>query len=495
MPLLTRINRLPRTLGFAATFVAVSWLTLEQGWSHWNILLAGLYFLLYPHLVYWFDYWRRARNTIEFRAMMVDSFVLGFWVAHLEFSAVISFALLTTVVLNNTMTGGALQFLRAMGFFVLGMLAVVLVSGFSWSPTAPLAINGYILLTLLLYIFGVSLAFNAQSERLLRIKRAVERSNRVFQSMLTLTELTDRADNFEDMVDSALAELQRLYPDRSFGFVLKDQEMTDDVHFAAFTDDLVATQQTLIRTQVAALGSELPDRHEIDIGAGQARCLLYPLPEQFGHLRGFLITQALPSPDDNDTSLPLLIKQLGTAISNKLLTMELKVAAEQDALTGAYNRGQLDAELAEAQSRQQKNDAEHFAVLLVDLIDLKGVNDQHGHEAGDQLIREAADALQETCRGNDRLYRYGGDEFVILCDDESGQSTQALEKRILSRVHGRQVELTTAEGKSVSITLHLSVGVASSEEAPAETVLQLADKRMYEQKKQWYGDDGRRRRG
>lgn len=493
MPRLTKINRLPRALGFAATFVALTWLTLVQGWSHWNIFFAGLCFLVYPQLVYWFDYWRRAQTTIEYRAMMFDAFMLGAWVAHVEFSIIFAFSLLTATVLNNTIAGGARQCARGLAWHGLGMLVVVMSTGFNWSPSAPQALNAFFMAALLVYIFSVALPFNTQNQRLLRIKRSVERANSVFQSMLNLTELTNSSDNFDEMVQSALNELQRLYPDLSFGFVLKDRTVSDDVHFAAFTDNLTPLQQSRIRSQVAALNSGFPDQNAINIDPGQPPCLLYPLTRRFGHLRGILIVQGSPSEINYDSSLQLLINQLNTAISNKLLTMELKEAAERDALTGVYNRGQLDAELARAQSRQQHNKTNHFSVLLIDLIGLKGINDQLGHEIGDYLICEAANALQEICRENDKLFRFGGDEFVILCNDQSGEGAKALADRILTRVHGRQITLGMAEDEQVKVTLALSVGLASSEQVPPDRVLKLADQRMYEQKRQWYQCDGYRR--
>lgn len=490
MPRLTKINRLPRTLGFAAAFVAVSWLTLEQGWSHWNIVFAGVFLLIYPQIVYWFDYWRQAQKSIEFRAMMFDAFLLGFWTAYIEFSILIGFAFLASVLLNNTMTGGVRQTARGLSWFAAGMLGAVIITGFTWSPAAPLPINIFIMMALLIYVFSVAMAFHAQNQRLLRIKRSVERANSVFQSMLNLTELTDSSDEFEDVVQSALAELQRLYPDRSFGFVLKDQSVTDDVHFAVFTDDLTASQQNRIRTQIAAVNVEFPDQDAVDLGPGQSPCLLYPLMRRFGHLRGILIVQGSPGQDNYDSSLQLLVNQLDTAISNKLLAMELKEAAERDALTGVYNRGQLDAALARAQSRQQQNQADHFAVLLMDLIGLKSINDQLGHEMGDRLIREAANALQETCRDSDMLFRFGGDEFVILCNDQSGEGAQALLERIRTQIHGRKVKLETAEGKVIEVMLALSVGLASSDQVTPDKVMQLADQRMYEQKRQWYEREG-----
>lgn len=106
MPRLTRINYLPRVVGFGAIFVAIAWLTHVHHWSAGLYVLAAVYFLLYPHAVYWFDRLRESRKGIEIPAMMFDSFLLALWTVAIEFSGWVSFTLLAAVILNNTMTGG-----------------------------------------------------------------------------------------------------------------------------------------------------------------------------------------------------------------------------------------------------------------------------------------------------------------------------------------------------------------------------------------------------
>ncbi|MHA7880986.1 MAG: sensor domain-containing diguanylate cyclase [Saccharospirillum sp.] len=486
MPRLTRINYPPRLLGFGATFIAIAWLIHAQGWSAGLYPLAVAYFLIYPHGIYWFDRLRQARRGIEYPAMMFDAFMLALWTVIIEFSGWISFTLLAAVILNNTMTGGLAQFWRAAAFYGLGIVIGGLAVGFHWSPEAPLGIEVMTMVALQAYIFSCAWVFSMQNQRLYRTKTDAEKKNVIFETMLTLTELSDQSETFEALVDDALKVLQTLYPNQSFGFVLKDPQQTEAVHFAAFTKDLDAEQQNILRRRIARVREHLPQGYFLNTTDQHTGSFVFPLRQRFDRFQGLLLIQGETLPEEERQSLKLLLKQLSTAIANKLLTLELKSAAERDALTGIYNRGRLEQEIIDAQARLRDDASAHFSVILIDLIGLKAVNDQYGHIAGDELICRVADALRATCRENDRLFRYGGDEFVILCQDETGQGAQALIDRIDRTVRGQQVPLSTDQGDSQSVRIELSVGRARSDQVPPEDVLKRADQRMYEDKQRWY---------
>lgn len=483
---MTRVNYTPRVLGFGATFVAIAWLTLERGWSQWNLPAAALYFLIYPHLLYWFDRWRCATVSVELRAMLFDGFMLGAWCAHINFSGWISFTLLAAVILNNTMTGGVRQCAWALGFFVSGIALVAFASSVAWAPQAPLGINVLTMVSLQLYIFSIAWVFYVQKSRLVSTKRNAEQKNVIFTAMLELSDLSDQVDSFEALVKAALSVLQRLYPDQSFGFVLKDPTVNDELYFATFTPDLDEQQQSILRRRLARVREHLPQGYFLNTTDQHTGSFVFPLRERFDRFQGLLLIQGATLPEEERQALQLLIKQLGTAVANKLLTLELKAAAERDALTGIYNRGHLESELAEAQNRLKADADDHFSVILIDLIGLKPVNDQYGHAAGDELIRLVADALKDICRDQDQVFRYGGDEFVILCHSEDDKGAAALMQRIDRQVKNKTISLTSDEGVRIETPIQLSIGLASSEQVPPDEVLKLADERMYADKKRWY---------
>lgn len=146
------------------------------------------------------------------------------------------------------------------------------------------------------------------------------------------------------------------------------------------------------------------------------------------------------------------------------LRHELSQQATVDPLTGAHNRAGSDVALAEAFALPGAG----VAVLFVDLDDFKTVNDALGHEAGDRLLVDVADALRTACRSGDTVGRVGGDEFLVVCRDVGQEAASALHAR---------VEAGLPDGTA-------SVGLAwqaGDHGAPADLVAR-ADAAMYEAK-------------
>lgn len=143
--------------------------------------------------------------------------------------------------------------------------------------------------------------------------------------------------------------------------------------------------------------------------------------------------------------------------------------ANRDPLTGLANRRAWDRALEEEETRLMPL-AEPAAVLVIDLDDLKQINDEQGHEAGDDYLCAAAVALRTAVRESDRVARLGGDEFAILapsCSREQGRNLAARIDRAFQR-----------RG------IRASIGVAMRRQSRTlNQAFALADERMYEQKK------------
>jgi len=157
-----------------------------------------------------------------------------------------------------------------------------------------------------------------------------------------------------------------------------------------------------------------------------------------------------------------------------------------DPLTGLPNRALLTDRAHQALVRQRRQGSS-VALLLADLDDFKTVNDSLGHAAGDELLRIASERITSTLRSTDTLARFGGDEFVILCEDPAGheEAAIAVAQRILEvmrapfTIHAREVYATA------------SIGIATAGgETPEglEELLANADLAMYQAKRR--GGDG-----
>jgi diguanylate cyclase (GGDEF)-like protein len=152
---------------------------------------------------------------------------------------------------------------------------------------------------------------------------------------------------------------------------------------------------------------------------------------------------------------------------------QLEYLAYHDGLTGLSNRNAITRILDHAitQNRNSKS-----AVFLIDLDHFKGVNDTHGHEAGDTLLREVANRLQTVCAGRADVGRTGGDEFIVVQHKIGGQDdVEKLARRILAAMK-KPVRLETVEidcGASIGISLYPLDGKNTSE------VLKAADTALY----------------
>jgi diguanylate cyclase (GGDEF)-like protein len=159
--------------------------------------------------------------------------------------------------------------------------------------------------------------------------------------------------------------------------------------------------------------------------------------------------------------------------------------ASHDILTGLPNRMLFRDRLQVAIQRAQRHHG-HFALAFIDIDGFKGVNDEHGHPAGDALLQEIATRLSAHLRGNDTVARLGGDEFALVLEDidDPQQALQLCSK--LCAALGEPYTLP-ADGAPVDVRISASIGIAPyvpDDRADAdEQLLHAADRAMYEAKR------------
>jgi diguanylate cyclase (GGDEF)-like protein/PAS domain S-box-containing protein len=158
---------------------------------------------------------------------------------------------------------------------------------------------------------------------------------------------------------------------------------------------------------------------------------------------------------------------------------DLDRIAHYDPLTGVPNRRLLDDRLGQALARARRS-GKSLAVCFFDLDGFKQVNDQHGHAAGDQLLREISTRLLNTLRGDDTLARIGGDEFALLLGD---LETPAEIAQVLERVLGTvNTPVRVGEGAIVRISASVGATLYPADAADADALLRHADHAMYQAK-------------
>ena len=173
----------------------------------------------------------------------------------------------------------------------------------------------------------------------------------------------------------------------------------------------------------------------------------------------------------------------------RTLEEQIHQLAYHDALTGLPNRRLLIDQLRLAMARNQRNTS-FGAVVFLDLDNFKPLNDQHGHQAGDQLLVEVALRLRTSVRASDTVARLGGDEFVVLLDDLGNDAelakAQALQLagKLIERL-SQPYELEGTEGDGpITHRCTASAGVAlfAGLHSGAEALLDQADAAMYQAK-------------
>ena len=156
----------------------------------------------------------------------------------------------------------------------------------------------------------------------------------------------------------------------------------------------------------------------------------------------------------------------------------LSSLAFYDSLTGLPNRNLLKDRLARAVTTTRRNGTS-FAVLYIDIDHFKQVNDRHGHDIGDELLRQFATRLQRGLRNSDTVARLGGDEFVAILEDmtDTQGAVQVVEK-LLDACRG-EYELCD---RRHCVTLSIGIGFYPDDALDAQALLRCADAAMYRAK-------------
>ena len=163
----------------------------------------------------------------------------------------------------------------------------------------------------------------------------------------------------------------------------------------------------------------------------------------------------------------------------------LRYQAMHDALTGIWNRRSV-VEALEREIERTGREGSALAVAMIDLDHFKRINDTHGHAAGDEVLREAAQRIRGAVRSYDSVGRYGGEEFLVVAPGLDELRAAELAERIRRRF---EAESFSAGAAQVPVTLSLGlVSVPGASRPVAARVLAAADEALYQAKR-----DGRNR--
>jgi diguanylate cyclase (GGDEF)-like protein len=216
----------------------------------------------------------------------------------------------------------------------------------------------------------------------------------------------------------------------------------------------------LLRAKSDVLAARLRDRAPLDERGGTPRVVpVRNIPTELAALLGE-------------------IERLNSELrAERAKLKELEASAETDALTGVFNRRGFDREFKRSLA-YVKRYWTRAALMYVDLDGFKPVNDQHGHAAGDAILKAVAATLTGSLRASDTVARLGGDEFGLILWNLAEVDAAAKARALEIAVTGAKIEW---QGATLSVGASIGFAMLSASDELAD-VLQKADSAMYARK-------------
>ena len=289
----------------------------------------------------------------------------------------------------------------------------------------------------------------------------------------------------EEVLDRTIENAMQACPGREFALLIVVEEELTIVR----TSGLGPGARRRLELWARSCGETLAEAHEItdlssheDLSALATRLatgalLSLPLLSK-GRSLGALLTltpEGVEFDADDRELLTAFSEQAALALANAHLFQTLLESATQDPLTSLPNRREFDRLLARELERSSRY-GEIFSLAMIDLDYFKQLNDTRGHAAGDTLLRQAADTIQEACRASDVAARLGGDEFALVLPETNQFEAAALCERLRS-----EIETLADVSLSWGVAEYPTHGVTSS------ALTRAADAAMYASKPRLVG--------
>lgn len=210
---------------------------------------------------------------------------------------------------------------------------------------------------------------------------------------------------------------------------------------------------------------------------------VFPLVSE-GKLFGCIVTKSMEGKlnDKEVDYIEQLTNQVATTINRANVYAEILKHATLDALTGFYNKRQLEERLKQevSSSRRQKLP---LSVIMTDIDFFKSVNDTYGHAVGDLVLKTVSDVIRSQLREYDVAGRYGGEEFTILLPSAAIKDACMVAERLRKAVEKRMIDISklTPEHKNINVTISLGVYQMQEDDEIPDLIIK-ADKALYEAK-------------
>jgi diguanylate cyclase (GGDEF)-like protein len=291
------------------------------------------------------------------------------------------------------------------------------------------------------------------------------------------------------LIASRFASLYQFDPDKEILHLLRHNHPYPIDRLVVLTEHeespmaaAINMKKLLVIKDLAALA----DTHDLTVNRLFARnyrsnsCVIAPLLSGDNILGVLNLADKIDAPCFESTNdllpMQLLCDIIGSAMSNIRLFDEVQRRARTDSMTQLYNHRAFYDEL-EKEVRRSRRYGGNLSLIIIDLDNLKQINDQHGHRAGDAVILHTAAQISRCIREFDIAARYGGDEFAIILPNTHLQDAVTVGQRLLQMVSEIPVELDR-----LLLTASVSVGVCQYHGDSIEEFMNNSDAALFEAK-------------
>ncbi|MGK3969885.1 diguanylate cyclase [Sorangium sp. So ce118] len=187
--------------------------------------------------------------------------------------------------------------------------------------------------------------------------------------------------------------------------------------------------------------------------------------------------------DSVRSTLEVLASHMAVSLSNARMMRRLEELATMDGLTGLLNKRAM-LEVADQKITAARRFSRRLSVLVTDIDHFKKVNDTYGHDVGDVIIKGLGDVLRRAKRTTDAVARFGGEEFVVICEETDARGAMLLAERVREEL-GRTTFHAAGSNGPVQCQVTCSIGVATYPEAGStwEELFKAADESLYVSKR------------
>lgn len=285
-------------------------------------------------------------------------------------------------------------------------------------------------------------------------------------------------------IDFDRAKLQRLgfgqqppRPDRSVSLAQMRQELSHLLQTSLEPQRILGLFfreiQRLVPLDALSYEHKASDLR-LEFGECAPHSISYSLNHEGEHLGRLVFRRKQAFSDQEQGNLESILSALLYPMRNTLLYRAATQSALRDPLTDTGNRIAMDQTL-QREIEMSRQHLQPLSLLMLDIDHFKHVNDNHGHSAGDEVLKAVAGSIKHQLRNVDMVFRFGGEEFLILLSNTGREAAAMVGERLR---FAAQEQDYAADGKSIELTVSLGCSTLLPGES-ADSLLRRADNALY----------------